>query len=670
MKCCLNPDCSHPQNHDTTKFCLECGTPLILLRNRYQPIKPLGSGGFGQTYLAEDLDKLHELCVIKQFAPQVVGTAAIAKATELFEEEAKRLQQLGDRPQIPTLFAYFEQDRRLYLVQQYIAGETLLQELASQGKFSELKIKELLVNLLEILQFIHQHRVIHRDIKPANIIRRTPPKLAALGEVTQQESPSPPRTTADLVLIDFGISKQSTGTSQTELGTSLGTVGYAPQEQIQMGKANAASDLYSLGATCFHLLTGVSPSRLWQAEGDRWVDNWQQHLPTPLSGKLTKVINKLLQFDPEQRYQSAAIALADLTGNRVSSNKHKVKIKEICLLGIIPIILLLITQSYGYFKYKLAPLNQLFIITFIQNTTRQQGEFLVSACTGEQPCDRWVSSLAMSQNSDFLANGDADTKIKIWDLKTKQLRRSFNGDNFPIEALAVTPDGRMVAGAAHNGKLKIWDVTAGQLKREMGGRNYPFNTLTFSPDGQTLVGANTDNAIEIWNWQTGKLVRTLKDHTDLINSVVISPDGQTLISGSADNSIKLWDFKTGELKTTLVGHSEGIKSLAITPDGKTLVSGSSDRTIKLWDLAAGEMRKTLVGHSGAIDSLAISADEKTLASGSSDNTIKLWNLETGAIETTLLGHNRTVSFLSVTSNGKTLVSGSQDGQIKMWHFSN
>lgn len=662
MKCCLNPDCSHPQNHDTTKFCPECGTPLILLRNRYQPIKPLGSGGFGQTYLAEDLDKLHELCVIKQFAPQVQGTAAIAKATELFEEEAKRLQQLGDRPQIPTLFAYFEQDRRLYLVQQYIPGETLLQELAVQGKFSESKIKELLINLLEILQFIHQHRIIHRDIKPANIIRRTPSTLPDRGEVTPQKSPSPPGITADLVLIDFGISKQYTGTSQTQLGTSLGTVGYAPQEQMQMGKANAASDLYSLGATCFHLLTGVSPSRLWAAEGDRWVDDWQQHLPAPLTPKLTKVLDRLLQFDPEKRYRSAEIALADLHGKRVIKGRVKLQLKPIWLLGIVPILLILITQGYGYFKYRLSPLNQIFIITLIQNISHKQSEFTVSK--------RWISSLATSQNSNFLASGDADNKIKIWDLKTKQLERSFNGDNFPIEALAVSPDGRMVAGATHDGKLKIWDLTVGQLKREMAGRNYPFNTLVFSPDGQTLVAANTDNAIEIWNWQTGKLVRTLKDHTDLINSLLITPDGQTLISGSADSSIKLWDFKTGELKITLVGHERAITSLAITPDGKTLVSGSSDRTIKLWDLSAGEMRKTLVGHGGAIDSLAIAPDGKTLASGSSDNTVKLWNLETGAMETTLIGHNRTVSFLSVRADGKTLVSGSQDGQIKMWKFSN
>ena len=140
-----------------------------MLRNRYRPVKSLGGGGFGKTYLADDIDKLNENCVIKQFAPQVQGTGALQKATELFEQEARRLQQLGEHPQIPTLLAYFEQDDRLYLVQQYIDGQNLLAELQQQGILSEQKIRELLLDLLNILKEVHKQQVIHRDIKPENI---------------------------------------------------------------------------------------------------------------------------------------------------------------------------------------------------------------------------------------------------------------------------------------------------------------------------------------------------------------------------------------------------------------------------------------------------------------------------------------------------------------------
>ncbi|WP_445637390.1 hypothetical protein NSTC745_02495 [Nostoc sp. DSM 114161] len=292
MTCCLNPACHNPLSlGDRTMFCSNCGTRLVVLRNRYRPIKSLGGGGFGKTYLAEDIDKLQELCVIKQFAPQVHGTAALNKATELFEQEAKRLQQLGKHPQIPTLLAYFNEDNCLYLVQEFIEGQNLLLELQQQGTFNEQKARELLLDLLDILQTVHQQKVIHRDIKPENIIRRSDGKL---------------------VLIDFGASKQLTATAMTQIGTSIGSFGYASLEQMQDGEAYPASDLYSVGATCFHLLSGIHPRQLWQRQGYGWIASWRQHLQQPVSQELGQILDKLLHEEYQQRYQSAAEVLEAL----------------------------------------------------------------------------------------------------------------------------------------------------------------------------------------------------------------------------------------------------------------------------------------------------------------------------------------------------------------------
>jgi len=148
----------------------------------------LGSGGFGRTYLAEDLDKLQGHGVIKQFAPQLRGSKALQKATQMFEQEARRLEHLGEHPQIPTIQAYFEQDLRLYLVQQYIQGQTLAQELEQYGVYNQQRVGQLLFDLLNILNFVHAQQVIHRDIKPENIMRH--------------------QSDGKLVLIDFGIAKQ------------------------------------------------------------------------------------------------------------------------------------------------------------------------------------------------------------------------------------------------------------------------------------------------------------------------------------------------------------------------------------------------------------------------------------------------------------------------------
>jgi serine/threonine protein kinase len=267
------------------------------LKNRYRPIKSLGSGGFGKTYLAEDVDKLNEKCVIKQFAPQIQGTAGRQRATELFLQEALQLQQLGKHSQIPALLAYFEKNNRLYLVQEFIDGENLLQELEKQGIFSESKIRALLQDLLPILKVVHEYGVIHRDIKPENIMRR--------------------RSDGKLILIDFGASKQLQGTVKT--GTSIGTFGYAPLEQIEDRKVYPASDLYSLGATCSHLLTGVHPWDLWKKYGYGWVKTWRLHLKQPISKELDDVLDKLLEVEYQQRYQSAEDVLKDLKTSQLTT---------------------------------------------------------------------------------------------------------------------------------------------------------------------------------------------------------------------------------------------------------------------------------------------------------------------------------------------------------------
>ncbi|BAZ85545.1 bifunctional serine/threonine-protein kinase/formylglycine-generating enzyme family protein [Dolichospermum compactum] len=313
MICCLNPDCSQPINPDHHKFCQSCRTPLVpLLISRFRVLRVLSNeGGFGRTYLAEDSQKLNEPCVIKQLAPKQSGTYALKKATELFIEEAKRLQDLGEHPQIPTLFAYFEDNGFLYLVQQFIKGENLLDELAQKGKYHENQIRELLLDLLPSLKFIHERQVIHRDIKPQNIMRR-----ASDGK---------------LVLIDFGASKQLTTTVHTQIGTQIGSYGYSPLEQIQGGEAYPASDLFALGATCFHLLTGVNPFNLWTINGFSWVNNWRENSPVSVSQDLGKVLDKLLKIEIQKRYQSADQVIKDIQipptiyvppgGNQISQNQ-------------------------------------------------------------------------------------------------------------------------------------------------------------------------------------------------------------------------------------------------------------------------------------------------------------------------------------------------------------
>lgn len=287
---CVRPGCANPQNPNTEKFCLSCGSKL-LLRERYRPVRPLGWGGFGRTFLAVDEDiPSKRRCVVKQFHFLDREPENLKKATQLFHQEAIRLDELGKHPQIPSLLAHFEQERWLYLVQEFIDGKTLKQEL-QQEVYSEARVWEFLQNLLPVLQFIHKRKIIHRDIKPENIIHRS-----------SERKP---------VLIDFGIAKLLTDTAVLRTGTAIGSQQYAAPEQVR-GKVLPASDLYSLGVTCIQLLTGVSPLDMYDIGEQQWY--WRQHLPQgkSVSDRLGRILDKLLEARLRDRYESAEEVLADL----------------------------------------------------------------------------------------------------------------------------------------------------------------------------------------------------------------------------------------------------------------------------------------------------------------------------------------------------------------------
>ncbi|NJM68083.1 MAG: protein kinase [Acaryochloris sp. RU_4_1] len=306
MVCCLNPDCAKPLNPDGHKYCQSCGTELIpLLRHRFKIINRLGRGGFGQTYLAADTDKLHEPCVVKQLVYQAQGSHASQKIVTLFMQEAQQLQQLGDNLQIPALFAYFEEGGYLYLVQQYVKGQDLLKELEQQGCFRDEQILALLQDLLPVFAAIHERHVIHRDIKPENIMRR------------EQDG--------RLILIDFGVSKQLSQSIVSMAGTIVGSLGYAAPEQMESGIAHPNSDLYSLGASCFHLMTGINPWSLWRKQGYGWLGQWREHVQRPVCPELETVLDKLLQLEGEDRYQSANEVLAELAQAKTQAAAEKLR---------------------------------------------------------------------------------------------------------------------------------------------------------------------------------------------------------------------------------------------------------------------------------------------------------------------------------------------------------
>ncbi|MEL6332982.1 MAG: serine/threonine-protein kinase [Cyanobacteria bacterium J06626_26] len=273
----------------------EPGPPLGA---RYNVLRELGEGGFGRTYLAEDLHRFKELCVLKEFVPQIEDPTLLAKAQELSEREAKVLYQL-QHGQIPKFRELMREGGQLFLVQDYVEGATYRSLLQSRqehgGHFSETEITQLLYQLLPVLDYIHNLDIIHRDISPENLILRSQDGLP--------------------VLIDFGSVKQIAATVEQELAveanqTRIGKAGYVPPEQFHSGSVDATSDLYGLAATLVVLATGKEPQELYDVYESVW--NWERFIR--LGEPINRVLKKMLAPSPAQRYPSATAVIQALQG--------------------------------------------------------------------------------------------------------------------------------------------------------------------------------------------------------------------------------------------------------------------------------------------------------------------------------------------------------------------
>jgi ABC-type branched-subunit amino acid transport system substrate-binding protein/serine/threonine protein kinase len=307
---CTRPHCEQPLNSfsdlDDSKLlktvhqrhCSNCGMPLIL-DGRYLPIRLLQQGGLGVAFIGCDRRTPGlKRCVIKQLQINPsFNTAQLEIATKLFHREAEVLEKLGEHPRIPRLFAFLEltasaappytQQKFFYLVQEYVQGQNLQEELQAKGKFSEAEVMFVLRETAKILEFIHIQGTIHRDIKPSNIMR----------------DPQ-----GQIYLIDFGAVKQivaetTIATTPTPRNvTCVFTPEYAPWEQRQGQAIYPSSDLYALAVTCLNLLTGRQPQDLLDID----TNNWRWRTPDlQVSDAFAQILDKMLQNLPKERFQSA-----------------------------------------------------------------------------------------------------------------------------------------------------------------------------------------------------------------------------------------------------------------------------------------------------------------------------------------------------------------------------
>ena len=714
---CLNPDCKQPINIDQAINCDSCGRKLTpLLRGRYRTVRALGQGGFGKTFLAVDEDRLKARCVIKQFSPQLKSLKALEKAVQLFEQEAMRLNELGEHPHIPSLLAYFEHDQRLYLVQQFIEGETLGQELARRGCFGEQKIREVLAGLLPILKFVHDRNVIHRDITPANIIRR--------------------KLDNRLVLIDFGVAKvlQEGGSEIAAPGTRIGTEGYAPMEQLRSGRAFPASDLYSLGATCLYLMTQTKPEELYDPVHGNWL--WRSKLSEKgvvLTEGLGKILDRMLKDLVSERYQSVAEIMHDLrlvlsqplvksnsqashpkaelaqitrpprsqpssqpSSQPVSQpsiddvpNWHSLEVLRSGTFSDFPNSAIPTDIREDFLKPSIGPTSET-----TSSTTSAIPEKLSRSIANKPRTTRPPTGpqlppgLAQLSTSDILTHipdsipssstlNPSSSAIPISAMPN--LLPPISGESRPftcivtlrghtswVLCLAASSDGQTLVSGGLDDRIMVWDLVSSACEKILEGHTKSVNGLAISPDGKTLVSCSDDISLKFWDLPRGVLLRSKSDHTRDINTIAISPDGQFLISGAEDRTVCAWRLNSGELLRSYPEVAGMVRSVAISANGQWIASGGLDNLVRVWSFNTTQLVHRFAGHQKSVLSVAITDSGRLVISGSKDRTIRIWNTQTGELVRTLCGHLDAVNAVALTPDGKYLISGSTDKTIRVW----
>lgn len=302
------------------------------LRGRYEIIRQLGKGWFAETYLAKDKDLPgNPYCVVKRLKPQSTDPFLLQTARRLFEQEAQVLYQLGNHEQIPRLLAHFQENQDFYLVQDFIEGHVLSEELQTGRKWSEEEVIDFLEDILKVLKYVHQQNVIHRDIKPANLIRRT--------------------TDNKLVVIDFGAVKQISALAANLEGKTIaiGTPSYMPSEQNN-GQPKFNSDIYALGLIAIQTVTGILPKQLPRHPDTNEII-WRSLVN--IKPHLIEILDKMVRYDFRERYQSASEVLQALAGIKNTQKwrlSKKVAIPVVLLVAILSTTVLAVPQIRQIFN--------------------------------------------------------------------------------------------------------------------------------------------------------------------------------------------------------------------------------------------------------------------------------------------------------------------------------
>ena len=281
---------------------------------------------------------------------------------------------------------------------------------------------------------------------------------------------------------------------------------------------------------------------------------------------------------------------------------------------------------------------------------------------------QWVvTAVAVTPDGRFAVSGSWDKTLRLWELATGGCLRTFRGHTSYVETVAVTPDGRFAVSGSKDKALRLWELGTGACLHTFEGHTNEVNTVAVTPDGRFAVSGSDDKTLRLWELSTGACLRTFEGHTDGVNVVAVTPDGRFAVSGSKDKTLRLWELSTGACLRTFEGHTGSVDLVWVAPDGRFALSGTW-RTLSFWELGTGACPRTFRTGAGEWNAVAVTPDNRFGLSGSDAKTVCLWGLSTGTFLRTFEGHTGKVNAVAVTPDGRFALSGSWDNTLRLWEL--
>ena len=663
---------------------------------RYKLLEQIGEGGMGVVYMAEQTEPVRRRVALKIIKIGMDTRQVIAR----FEAERQALA-LMDHPNIARILdAGATETGRPYFVMELVKGIPIT-EYCDKNHLTGRQRLDLFNQVCGAVQHAHQKGIIHRDIKPTNVM------------VTLRDGKPVPK------IIDFGIAKATNQrltekTLFTNYAQMIGTPAYMSPEQAEMSAldVDTRSDIYSLGALLYELLTGATPfdeKRLRSAgyneiqriireeepvkpstcvstlgEDAGQVAKHRDTDPTSLrklcQGDLDWIVMKALEKDRTRRYETANGLAADIgrylsdepvvacppsAGYRFKKFARRNR-AALTAAALIAVALLLGTAISTWQAVRATKAEGSATEQARKATTAARNEARIRQETRRQ---LYVSDMGVAHSAVETANlrralqlldrylpradkDEEDLRTFEWYYLWRRCHRYTSTGADVGWKITFSPDGRTLAAGRKDGAVKVLDIVGGRVKWTAKEHGAAVTCVAFSPDGGTLASSSYDGTINLWQAESGKHRASLSEHTGAVMSVAFSPDGSLLASASLDTTINVWEVETGELKQTLSGHELPIYSVAFSPDGTRLASAGgaylTPSELKIWDVATGIVRVTNQRKINWVLSLAFSPDGTRIATGGRDRLVRTWDANTGKLERIFGGREGTIWIRSTT----------------------